>query len=183
MATKEININVTTKGASVKAKKNLAHTTMKRIKITSNGPLTTKGGVRGPVLRPYMESIFNIRNMLVRDRATIIEILKDGSELQLNAENYMLDNNEVVEAVKQEAPTDEIPEDTNSEEIPLKDVVTPVSPAPAETVDLSNNEEVVPDKIPEDAKPEEVSLDNNETEMETAAGNYSNKNKKNRKNR
>lgn len=174
MATKEININVTTKGASVKAKKNLAHTTMKRIKITSNGPLTTKGGVRGPVLRPYMESIFNIRNMLVRDRATIIEILKDGSELQLNAENYMLDNNEVVEAVKQEAPTDEIP---------LKDVVTPVSPAPAETVDLSNNEEVVPDKIPEDAKPEEVSLDNNETEMETAAGNYSNKNKKNRKNR
>ena len=174
MATKEVNINVTTKGASVKAKKNLAHTTMKRIKITSNGPLTTKGGVRGPVLRPYMESIFNIRNMLVRDRATIIEILKDGSELQLNAENYMLDNNEVVEAVKQEAPTDEIP---------LKDVVTPVSPAPAETVDLSNNEEVVPDKIPEDAKPEEVSLDNNETEMETAAGNYSNKNKKNRKNR
>ena len=174
MATKEININVTTKGASVKAKKNLAHTTMKRIKITSNGPLTTKGGVRGPVLRPYMESIFNIRNMLVRDRATIIEILKDGSELQLNAENYMLDNNEVVEAVKQEAPTDEIP---------LKNVVTPVSPAPAETVDLSNNEEVVPDKIPEDAKPEEVSLDNNETEMETAAGNYSNKNKKNRKNR
>lgn len=174
MATKEININVTTKGASVKAKKNLAHTTMKRIKITSNGPLTTKGGVRGPVLRPYMESIFNIRNMLVRDRATIIEILKDGSELQLNAENYMLDNNEVVEAVKQEAPTDEIP---------LKDVVTPVSPAPAETVDLSNNEEVVPDKIPEDAKPEEVSLDNNETEMETATGNYSNKNKKNRKNR
>ena len=174
MATKEININVTTKGASVKAKKNLAHTTMKRIKITSNGPLTTKGGVRGPVLRPYMESIFNIRNMLVRDRATIIEILKDGSELQLNAENYMLDNNEVVEAVKQEAPTDEIP---------LKDVVTPVSPAPAETVDLSNNEEVVPDKIPEDAKPEEVSLDNNETEMETDTGNYSNKNKKNRKNR
>ena len=174
MATKEININVTTKGASVKAKKNLAHTTMKRIKITSNGPLTTKGGVRGPVLRPYMESIFNIRNMLVRDRATIIEILKDGSELQLNAENYMLDNNEVVEAVKQEAPTDEIP---------LKNVVTPVSPAPAETVDLSNNKEVVPDKIPEDAKPEEVSLDNNETEMETAAGNYSNKNKKNRKNR
>lgn len=174
MATREININVTTKGASVKAKKNLAHTTMKRIKITSNGPLTTKGGVRGPVLRPYMESIFNIRNMLVRDRATIIEILKDGSELQLNAENYMLDNNEVVEAVKQEVPTDKIP---------LKDVVTPVSPAPAETVDLSNNEEVVPDKIPEDAKPEEVSLDNNETEMETATGNYSNKNKKNRKNR
>ena len=174
MATKEININVTTKGASVKAKKNLAHTTMKRIKITSNGPLTTKGGVRGPVLRPYMESIFNIRNMLVRDRATIIEILKDGSELQLNAENYMLDNNEVVEAVKQEAPTDEIP---------LKNVVTPVSPAPAETVDLSNNKEVVPDKIPEDAKPEEVSLDNNETEMETATGNYSNKNKKNRRNR
>lgn len=174
MGTKEININVTTKGASVKAKKNLAHTTMKRIKITSNGPLTTKGGVRGPVLRPYMESIFNIRNMLVRDRATIIEILKDGSELQLNAENYMLDNNEVVEAVKQEAPTNEIP---------LKDVVTPLSPAPAETVDLSDNEEVVPDKISEDAKPEEVSLDNNETEMDTVTGNYSNRNKKNRKNR
>lgn len=175
MGTKEININVSTKGASVKAKKNLAHTTMKRIKITSNGPLTTKGGVRGPVLRPYMESIFNIRNMLVRDRATIIEILKDGSELQLNAENYMLDNNEVVEAVKQEAPMNEIP---------LKDVVTPVSPAPAETVDLSDNEEVVPDKISEDAKPEEVSLDNNETEMDTVTGNYSNKNnKKNRKNR
>lgn len=175
MGTKEININVSTKGASVKAKKNLAHTTMKRIKITSNGPLTTKGGVRGPVLRPYMESIFNIRNMLVRDRATIIEILKDGSELQLNAENYMLDNNEVIEAVKQEAPTNEIP---------LKDVVTPVSPAPAETVDLSDNEEVVPDKISEDAKPEEVSLDNNETGMDTVTGNYSNKNnKKNRKNR
>ena len=112
--------------------------------------------------------------MRVRGRATIIEIGKDGSELQLNAENYMLDNNEVVEAVKQEAPTDEIP---------LKNVVTPVSPAPAETVDLSNNKEVVPDKIPEDAKPEEVSLDNNETEMETATGNYSNKNKKNRRNR
>jgi len=174
MGTKEININVSTKGASVKAKKNLAHTTMKRIKITSNGPLTTKGGVRGPVLRPYMESIFNIRNMLVRDRATIIEILKDGSELQLNAENYMLDNNEVIEVVKQEAPTDKIS---------LEDVVTPVSPAPAETVDLSGNEEVVPDKIPEDDKPEEVSLDNDETEMDTVTGNYSNKNKKNRKNR
>lgn len=174
MGTKEININVATKGASVKAKKNLAHTTMKRIKITSNGPLTTKGGVRGPVLRPYMESIFNIRNMLVRDRATVIEILKDGSELQLNAENYMLDNNEVIEVVKQEAPTDKIS---------LEDVVTPVSPAPAETVDLSDNEEVVPDKIPEDAKPEEVSLDNDETEMDTVTGNYSNKNKKNRKNR
>lgn len=174
MGTKEININVATKGASVKAKKNLAHTTMKRIKITSNGPLTTKGGVRGPVLRPYMESVFNIRNMLVRDRATIIEILKNGSELQLNAENYMLDNNEVVEAVKQEAVTDKIPS---------KDVVTPVSPAPAEAVDLSDNEEVIPDKISEDAKPEEVSLDNNETEMEKATGNYSNKNKKNRKNR
>ena len=174
METKEININVATKGASVKAKKNLAHTTMKRIKITSNGPLTTKGGVRGPVLRPYMESIFNIRNMLVRDRATVIEILKDGSELQLNAENYMLDNNEVIEVVKQEAPTDKIS---------LEDVVTPVSPAPAEAVDLSGNEEVVPDKIPEDAKPEEVSLDNDETEMDTVTGNYSNKNKKNRKNR
>ena len=78
------------------------------------------------------------------------------------------------ETVKQEAPTDKIP---------LKDVVTPVSPAPAETVDLSNNEEVVPDKISEDAKPEEVSLDNNETEMDTVTGNYSNKNKKNKKNR
>ena len=176
MVTREISINVTTRGASVKAKKNLAHTTMKRIKITSNGPLTTKGGVRGPVLRPYMESIYNIRNMLVRDKATIIEILKDGSELKLTAENYMLDNNEAVTV------PDEIPADVKPENVSLGDAAAPLSPAPTETVDLSKNEEIVPDEIPADAKSENASLDNNETETDKSTGNYS-KNKKNKKNR
>ena len=176
MVTREVNINVTTRGASVKAKKNLAHTTMKRIKITSNGPLTTKGGVRGPVLRPYMESIYNIRNMLVRDKATIIEILKDGSELKLTAENYMLDNNESITV------PDEIPADVKPENVSLGNAVAPLSPAPTETVDLSKNEEIVPDEIPADVKPENVSLDNNETDADKSTGNYS-KNKKNKKNR
>ena len=65
----------------------------KKIKITSNGYLNAKGGIKGPILAPYRENIGTIKLLLAIDKATVIEILNDGSEFPLNLNNYYRDNN------------------------------------------------------------------------------------------
>lgn len=90
-----MSYKITTNDTAVlkgKAKTNVAYNERKKIKITSSGPLATKGGAHGPIRTPYLETIANIKKLLTRDRATVIEVLPDGSEVRLTLTNFCLDN-------------------------------------------------------------------------------------------
>lgn len=59
----------------------------KKIKVLSRKPIYAKGGVYGPILTPYSETIENIFAML-RDRVKVVEVLEDGREVELTFANY-----------------------------------------------------------------------------------------------
>lgn len=61
----------------------------KMIKITSRGYVTTsRGRAFAPITRPYREDVGIIFSMLTRDRATVVEVLSDKSEVKLNLQNF-----------------------------------------------------------------------------------------------
>ena len=64
----------------------------KRIKVTSRGVVTTSRGRARSPLGPYLERIGNISVMIVREKATVVEILPDGTEVELNIQNFDKDN-------------------------------------------------------------------------------------------
>jgi len=76
----------------------------KKITIATSGKLALKGGIRGPVDIPYMETIDNIGRMIVAGYK-IYEHLSDGTKVQLTVQNFKKENgtNDMqtkVEAVK-----------------------------------------------------------------------------------
>lgn len=76
----------------------------KKITIATSGKLALKGGIRGPVDIPYMETIDNISRMIVAGYK-IYEHLSDGTKVQLTVQNFKKENgtNDMqtkVEAVK-----------------------------------------------------------------------------------
>lgn len=61
----------------------------KMIKITSRGYVTTsRGRAFAPITRPYREDVGVIFSMLTRDRATVVEVLSDKSEITLTLQNF-----------------------------------------------------------------------------------------------
>ena len=76
----------------------------KKITIATSGKLSLKGGIRGPVEIPYMETIDNIGRMIVAGYK-IYEHLSDGTKVLLTVQNFKKENgtNDLqtkVEAVK-----------------------------------------------------------------------------------
>lgn len=73
-------------------------TIKKRIKVTSRGMVTTsRGRVRTPI-GPYIESVGYISVMIVREKATVVEVLPDGTEVELNIQNFDKDNTKKINA-------------------------------------------------------------------------------------
>lgn len=67
----------------------------KKIKVTSRGMvLTSRGRVRTPI-GPYMENVKVILAMIVRNNATVVEILDDGREIPLTVQNFDKDNSSI----------------------------------------------------------------------------------------
>lgn len=61
----------------------------KMIKVTSRGYVTTsRGRAFAPITRPYREDVGVIFSMLTRDRATVVEVLSDKSEIKLTLQNF-----------------------------------------------------------------------------------------------
>ena len=61
----------------------------KMIKVTSRGYVTTsRGRAFAPITRPYREDVGVIFSMLTRDRATVVEVLSDKSEIALTLQNF-----------------------------------------------------------------------------------------------
>ena len=69
------------------------HKVVKRKKITiaTSGKLSLKGGIRGPVEIPYMETIDNIGKMIVAGYK-VFEHLSDGTKVQLTVQNFKKEN-------------------------------------------------------------------------------------------
>ncbi len=63
----------------------------KKITIATSGKLSIKGGIRGPVDIPYMESIDTIGRMLVAGYK-VYEHLSDGSKVLLTVQNFKKEN-------------------------------------------------------------------------------------------
>lgn len=151
-----------------KAKANVAYNERKRIKITSSGPLATKGGAHGPIRTPYLETIANIKKLLSRDRATVIEVMPDGTEVQLTLANFCLDNKGTKVEVKPAAP--------EKVEVKPQEVEVVPTPAKAEEVKGDVKEETPAENVQESVqeKVEETKPTYNEYKK--------NKNKKNNHN-
>lgn len=61
--------------------------------------LTSRGLVRGPILRPYQEKVDAIFTMLSRYDANIVEVLPNGKEVKLTLQNFNKDNSVEVQEV------------------------------------------------------------------------------------
>lgn len=69
------------------------HKVVKRKKITiaTSGKLALKGGIRGPVEIPYLETVENIGRMIVAGYK-IYEHLSDGTKILLTVQNFKKEN-------------------------------------------------------------------------------------------
>lgn len=59
----------------------------KKITIATSGPLSIKGGVRGPIDIPYKEDVKVIAQMLMA-KYKVYEHLEDGTKILLTFQNY-----------------------------------------------------------------------------------------------
>jgi len=121
-------------------------TMKKKIKITNRGMFqTSRGMCRTPILRPYLESIDYIFRMIAKG-AKIVEVLDDGTEIELTEQNFNLDNSKKV--VKKEEP--------KKPEAPKAEPAKVVTPAPAAKPEAPKAEEP---KKPEAPKAEPVKVE------------------------
>ena len=69
------------------------HKVVKRKKITiaTSGKLAIKGGIRGPVEIPYLETVENIGKMIVAGYK-VYEHLSDGTKVLLTVQNFKKEN-------------------------------------------------------------------------------------------
>lgn len=73
----------------------------KTIKVTSRGMvLTSRGKCRTPLLYPIVEDTGVIFKMITAQRATVVEVLEDGREIELNPQNFDQDNSNAPTEVK-----------------------------------------------------------------------------------
>ena len=71
----------------------------KRIKITSRGSvITSRGPMITPNTRPFLEDVDYLLRMIAKG-ARVVEVLSDGTEIELNERNFNTDN--TVKKVKQ----------------------------------------------------------------------------------
>lgn len=70
----------------------------KEIKVTSRGMVfTSRGKCRTPLLYPIVEDTSTIFKMITAQRATVVEVLPDGREIELTPQNFDQDNTNAVE--------------------------------------------------------------------------------------
>lgn len=68
-------------------------TNCKKIIVTSRGMiLTSRGMCRGPIERPYYETLDAILTMISRYEAEVYEVLPDGTKVRLTMKNFDADN-------------------------------------------------------------------------------------------
>lgn len=70
---------------------NLRNDDTKMIKIKSEKHVYSKGGIYGPVLTPFRETVANIFLMIL-ENIKVVEVLKDGSEVELTIMNFNKEN-------------------------------------------------------------------------------------------
>lgn len=71
----------------------------KEIKVTSRGMVfTSRGKCRTPLLYPIVEDTSVILKMITAQRATVVEVLPDGREIELTPQNFDQDNTNATEA-------------------------------------------------------------------------------------
>lgn len=87
----------------------------KKIVIKSAGPIAPLGGVYGPILTPYSETLQTI-NTLITFKYDVHEVLPDGKHVKLTFRNLNLDN-----SVKEEpkAPSKPVTEPVKTEAAPV----------------------------------------------------------------
>lgn len=73
----------------------------KKIKILTSGVIECKGFIYGPVLTPYQETVDTIFTMVSRG-IEVVEVLDDGTEVQLSTKNFDTLNSTEVTKPKQE---------------------------------------------------------------------------------
>ena len=125
----------------------------KKIRILESGPINALGGIQGPILSYYRETMQTIFQ-LVRDGVKVIELTPDGSEIPLTIQNY---DKELGGTYA------DVDIDTTPAQEPVKTPVVEADPAPVveeETKDEA--EEVVEEPVAEEVEtPAPVSVDNN----------------------
>lgn len=88
------------------SKLNLRNEDTKMIKILSEKHVYSKGGIYGPVLTPFRESVANIFLMLL-ENVKLSEVLVDGKEVELTFQNFNTVNTGVAEEEVEEEGADE----------------------------------------------------------------------------
>lgn len=150
----------------------------KYIKVLSRGYVTTnRGRAFTPITRAFKESTQNIFTMITKEKATVVEVLSNGKEIQLTPQNFDKDN-EVLEVKKTVAVT----------------VATPVAEVAPDVTDITPNEWVPAGETTDEewvrsedtAEDEEAVEETEETSDEQSADTqqgqqyYGKRNKKNR---
>lgn len=150
----------------------------KYIKVLSRGYVTTnRGRAFTPITRAFKESTQNIFTMITKEKATVVEVLSNGKEIQLTPQNFDKDN-EVLEVKKTVAVT----------------VATPVAEVAPDVTDITPNEWVPAGETTDEewvrsedtAEDEEAVEETEETSDEQSEGTqqgqqyYGKRNKKNR---
>lgn len=150
----------------------------KYIKVLSRGYVTTnRGRAFTPITRAFKESTQNIFTMITKEKATVVEVLSNGKEIQLTPQNFDKDN-EVLEVKKTVAVT----------------VATPVAEVAPDVTDITPNEWVPAGETTDEewvrsedtAEDEEAVEETEETPDEQSADTqqgqqyYGKRNKKNR---
>lgn len=159
----------------------------KMITVRSRGNVTTsRGRFMAPIRTPYLESTDRIWSMITQDRADVWERLSNGTDVQLNAQNFDQDNNAPKKVVVTEEKNEEPEKEEGKQEEPKQEgasnenteTVTPANenteagqPDTDATAAPANAENVVPE-----AKAEEKADATNAAKSSKGKGKNSKKN-------
>ena len=150
----------------------------KYIKVLSRGYVTTnRGRAFTPITRAFKESTQNIFAMITKEKATVVEVLSNGKEIQLTPQNFDKDN-EVLEVKKTIAVTVATPV---AEVAPVETDTTSDEWVP--TGETTDEEWVRSDDTAEDdeaVEETEETPDEQSTDTQQGQQYYGKRNKKNR---
>lgn len=149
----------------------------KYIKVLSRGYVTTnRGRAFTPITRAFKESTQNIFTMITKEKATVVEVLSNGKEIQLTPQNFDKDN-EVLEVKKTIAVTVATPV---AEVAPVETDTTSDTWVP--TGETTDEEWVRSDDAEDDEAVEETeeTPDEQSTDTQQNQQYYGKRNKKNR---
>lgn len=126
----------------------------KMIKVTSRGyVMTSRGRAFAPITRPYREDVGVIFSMLTRDRATVVEVLSDKSEITLTLQNFDKVNDptfsvEDVKPVPMTPVTEVEPPTVEVESVQVE----PTTVEPTDTGDVVSKDEIAEEVPAADAE-------------------------------